>query len=132
MTDKEVEKQIESAMSNTKDLVQTGNGITAEVASILNFYCKTRVEKGMTIKDVADKTGLTNQLITKIEQYKVIPRFDVMLKLLKAVDIEFTTYITTVSVNGPYAINPELCQTSGTPSGLQAWNNLEIKEYSDQ
>ena len=128
MTNKEVEKQIESAMSNTTDLVQTSNGITAKVASILNFYFTNRVEKGMSIKDVADKTGLTCQMITKIEQYKVIPRFDVMLKLLNAVGIEFVTYVTSVAVNERYAINPDICQTSGTPSDLQAWNNLEVKE----
>ena len=125
MEDKEVEKLIENAMSNTKDLAQPGNGVTAEVATILNFYCKARVERGMSVKDVADKTGLTNQLITKIEQYKVIPRFDVMLKLLKAVDVEFVTYRTDMVVYDMNARHPELYQTFGTPSDLQAWNNLE-------
>lgn len=82
----EIKENIEKAMESTKDLNYAGNGVTAEIAQIVDVYFTERIRQELSLTDIYRKTGIAVPYIQKIEQYKIIPRLDVMLKLLHAVD----------------------------------------------
>lgn len=46
----------------------------------------TRKEKGMTQKDVADKTGLTQQMVSRIENRECSPNYRNLVKIVSALD----------------------------------------------
>ena len=47
-------------------------------------------EKGITQKDIADKTGFKTGNVSRILSGKYIPRLDNFLKLCDAIGVEFT------------------------------------------
>lgn len=47
---------------------------------------KTRKEKGMTQKDVADKAGLTQQMVSRIESREHLPNYRNLVKIADALD----------------------------------------------
>lgn len=47
---------------------------------------KTRKEKGMTQKEVADKAGLTQQMVSRIESREYPPNYRNLIKIANALD----------------------------------------------
>lgn len=49
---------------------------------------KVRKEKGLTQKDVADKAGLTQQMVSRIESKEFPPNYRNLVKIADALDSE--------------------------------------------
>ena len=47
---------------------------------------KTRKAKGLTQKDVADKSGLTQQMVSRIEKREYPPNYKNLIKIADALD----------------------------------------------
>lgn len=47
---------------------------------------KTRKEKGLTQEDVAERSGLTQQMISRIERKETLPNYRNLLKIADALD----------------------------------------------
>ncbi|MCG9969004.1 helix-turn-helix domain-containing protein [Pelotomaculum terephthalicicum JT] len=47
---------------------------------------KTRKAKGLTQKDVADKSGLTQQMVSRIEKREYPPNYKNLVKIANALD----------------------------------------------
>jgi transcriptional regulator with XRE-family HTH domain len=60
--------------------------ICAAVAQILHAE---RAERGLTLAAVADKAGLSYQMVRFVEQQKRNPTFDTLLRICDAMEIEF-------------------------------------------
>lgn len=58
---------------------------TAEL-DIIAQIIKTRKEKGMTQKEVADKAGLTQQMVSRIERREYPPNYRNLVKIADALD----------------------------------------------
>ena len=57
--------------------------IIEEISEILNEYIKKREELGLSQRDMANKVGLKQSSIARIESFRVKPQMDTMLKVLK-------------------------------------------------
>lgn len=56
--------------------------------NIAEIVKTTRKRKGLTMKQLADRSGTSLQTIFKIETNRVVPRMDTMLALMEAMDYE--------------------------------------------
>ena len=61
--------------------------IQMEIYNIAKCLKKIRKEKNLTPKDVAQKTGLTQQMISKIESYNGNPSIESFVKYCNGVGI---------------------------------------------
>lgn len=57
-----------------------------ECVAVINTLIDQRKEKGMTQKDLAKASGLTQSVIARLESKKAIPQLDTLLKVVDALD----------------------------------------------
>ena len=55
-------------------------------AAIIDTFIEQRKEKGMTQKDLAKATKLTQSVIARLESKKATPQLDTLLKVVSALD----------------------------------------------
>ena len=55
-------------------------------AAIIDTLIEQRKEKGMTQKDLAKATKLTQSVIARLESKKATPQLDTLLKIVSALD----------------------------------------------
>ena len=55
---------------------------------------KLRQEKGLSLKELADKTGFDSELLSKIETKEIYPQLGTVIKLSKAFDAAFGTILS--------------------------------------
>jgi len=60
-----------------------------------------RKECGMTLQEVADRTGLTSGLLSKVENFRAIPSLPVLLKIAAALRISAAELLEGIDGNGP-------------------------------
>lgn len=61
-----------------------------QFALIQNLISK-RIEKNMTQKDIANKTGLSQQAVSRIEKYGNTPSMANLIKYLNALEIDINS-----------------------------------------
>lgn len=57
-------------------------------AAIIDRLIEQRHNRGMTQKDLAQATSLTQSVIARLESKKAIPQLDTLLKIAAALDCE--------------------------------------------
>lgn len=60
--------------------------MTENCAAIIDTLIEQRKEKGMTQKDLAKATDLTQSVIARLESKKTIPQLDTLIKVVNALD----------------------------------------------
>lgn len=55
-------------------------------AAIIDTLIEQRKEKGMTQKELAQATDLTQSVIARMESKKAVPQLDTLLKVVTALD----------------------------------------------
>lgn len=60
--------------------------MTENCAAIIDTLIEQRKEKGMTQKDLAKATDLTQSVIARLESKKAVPQLDTLLKVVDALD----------------------------------------------
>lgn len=60
------------------------------VAQIVNALCRRRIELGLTQAEVAEKAGLQQKSIARLENGNVVPRLDTVFKVANALGMELT------------------------------------------
>ena len=53
------------------------------------YFTKLRKKQNLTIKEISQKTGISEATLSNIENNKVIPRLQTLLKLVKFYNITF-------------------------------------------
>ena len=53
------------------------------------YFTKLRKKQNLTIKEISQKTGISETTLSNIENNKVIPRLRTLLKLVKFYNITF-------------------------------------------
>jgi transcriptional regulator with XRE-family HTH domain len=61
---------------------------------------RIRKNKEMTLKTLAEKSGLTKGYISKIENFQKVPSYPTLLKIAQALETEITSLIDTDSEEG--------------------------------
>lgn len=74
-------------------------------AAFIDLLIKYRHNKGMTQKDLAEATCLTQSVIARLESKRVTPQLDTFLKVVAALDCDLT-----VVPNSNDVPNRETCQ----------------------
>ncbi|MBW1743491.1 MAG: helix-turn-helix transcriptional regulator [Deltaproteobacteria bacterium] len=64
---------------------------------------KVREDKGLTLEDVAQRTGLDSEYLDRIETEQVSPPLGVLIKLAKALDMKLGRFISTGEVK-PFTV----------------------------
>lgn len=64
-----------------------------KVSALIISMISRRVELNMTQRDLAEKTGIKQPMIARIERMDSIPRLDTLVKLFTALDLNLTTVI---------------------------------------
>ncbi len=72
--------------------------VSDSLANIVASIIKARVEKGMTQRQLAEKCGIKQSAIARIETLQVIPRLDTILKIADGVGMTLVPQITSVAV----------------------------------
>lgn len=60
------------------------------VAQIVNVLCRRRIELGLTQAEVAEKAGLQQESIARLENGNVVPRLDTVFKVAYALGMKLT------------------------------------------
>lgn len=77
----DVRKNIRSFSTSEKEYID-------EVVSVTAQIIRRREQLGYTQKDLADKTGMKQSAIARLEKLDVMPRIDTLLKLAIALGLE--------------------------------------------
>ena len=61
-----------------------------EVSNYIIELIKRRIELKMSQRDLAEKTGIKQPMIARIESFDTVPRLDTLLKITKALDLKLS------------------------------------------
>lgn len=78
-------------MTNAVDYLKIYSSIFSEIEMKFAFGEKLRLvreRRGLTLREVAEKAGVSESLISQIERNKVSPAIDTLLSLLEALDVD--------------------------------------------
>ena len=70
-----------------------------QITLIAKRIKKLRIEKGLTLQSLSERTNLSKGLISKIENSRTIPSLPVFLSLIHALDINPNTFFEDVSIS---------------------------------
>ena len=84
-----------------------------EVSRIIVELIETRVDRGMSQRQLAAKCGLKQSAIARMESLNTIPRLDTVIRVAKALNISITVDRITAKISG---------FSSGVSSGLVSPN----------
>lgn len=63
-------------------------GVSENCTAIINRLVARRLDKGMTQKELAAATGLTQAAIGRLESKRAVPQLDTLLKVADALECE--------------------------------------------
>ena len=61
---------------------------------------RRRLEKGMTLRDLADETGLSAGSLSRMERGVSIPRPGTLAKVADALDVSISDLLDSLSIDG--------------------------------
>jgi transcriptional regulator with XRE-family HTH domain len=64
---------------------------------------KVREERGLTVKDIAQRTGLSSKYLAQIESDEISPRLGALIRIAKALDMKLGRFISTGEVK-PFTV----------------------------
>lgn len=71
------------------------------VSSIIEKLVKARISQGISQRELAQRTGIQQPTIARMEKVKVIPRLDTMARLAVCLGVEITAEQKTVAEYSP-------------------------------
>lgn len=90
-------KEWNSSKQRYYDAIEQKLGPTKEINKILIRLVERRSELGMTQKELAEKCGLQQSAIARIENFSVLPRLDTLIRIFRVLGLEF---IVTHNIQG--------------------------------
>lgn len=84
-------KTIDEIWLKIKDLGEQENKtieVSKTLSELINRISRERINEGLSQRDMAEKTGIKQANIARIEKLQIIPRVDTLIKLAKALDME--------------------------------------------
>jgi transcriptional regulator with XRE-family HTH domain len=88
-------------MSDSFD--KQGNGPLPEEMMVAEKIKQLRLEKGLSLSDVAERTGFSAALLSQIENYLASPPLGTLVKIAKGLGVEFSDFFAD-SQDIPYII----------------------------
>lgn len=76
---------IKNEGQKSKETVEIANNISR----IINNIVQTRIEMGITQQELADRCGLKQSAIARIEKLQVMPRLDTVIRIAKNLNMSF-------------------------------------------
>ena len=76
---------IKNEGQKSKETVEIANNISR----IINNIVQTRIEMGITQQELADRCGLKQSAIARIEKIQVMPRLDTVIRIAKNLNMSF-------------------------------------------
>ena len=68
------------------------------------YFTKLRKKQNLTIKEISQKTGISETTLSNIENNKVIPRLRTLLKLVKFYNITFKELFENYQAFSPISL----------------------------
>lgn len=84
-TEINIDKIIQEKCEKDQDFKEAFQEASIEL-DLVTQIIKTRKAKGLTQKDVADKSGLTQQMVSRIEKREFPPNYKNLVKIADALD----------------------------------------------
>lgn len=85
---------IKNEGQKSKETVEIANNISR----IINNIVQTRIEMGITQQELADRCGLKQSAIARIEKLQVMPRLDTVIRIAKNLNLSIYTAKETENV----------------------------------
>lgn len=85
----DAKKMIQERIKNDKEFAKAYEEVKKEY-TLIQQVTKARKEMGLTQKELADKVGVTQQIISRFENEKHAPTLDNFLKILDGLDLEIS------------------------------------------
>ena len=81
--------------------------IANDISKIINRIVQTRIELGLTQAELAEKCGLKQSAVARVENLQVMPRLDTIVRIAKSLNISIFAEIEdfcscTIEINDPY------------------------------
>jgi transcriptional regulator with XRE-family HTH domain len=83
-----------------------------------------REHKGISVKELADKSDLSKEMVEKLESNAIIPSLSPLLKIAKALDVRLGTFLDDAPQSGPVVVKSEKSENVMRFSG----KNTNLKE----
>ncbi len=93
----EVFEEIKSKGKEEKETIE----MAEELARVIKELTDARINKGFTQRDLAEKCGLKQSAIARMESLQKVPRLDTMIKVARCLDVKVYVGVpeeTSVSV----------------------------------
>ncbi len=99
ITFNEAIEEIKSSGSIEKETIE----IAEEIARIVGDIAEARIKKGLTQRQLAEKSGIKQSAIARMESLQAIPRIDTLVKIARCLDVRISvdsisTVITDVGI----------------------------------
>lgn len=69
------------------------------VIQISNKLREVRKSKSITLQELAQKAGVTRSLLSQIENSRTLPSLLVLIKLIKALDLDLNVFFSDIDLN---------------------------------
>ena len=110
----------EEALENIKALGETERRtieIAHELAKIIGSLADARVKSGLTQRQLAEKSGIKQSAIARMESLRAVPRLDTVISVARALN-------SKIKIDTPYTL-----KTNGEVISLQSVRNNAGNKY---
>ncbi|AOY77398.1 helix-turn-helix domain-containing protein [Clostridium formicaceticum] len=85
----DAKKMLQDKIEKDKEFAKTYEEVKKEY-TLIQQVIKARKEMGLTQKELANKVGVTQQVISRFENEKNAPTLDNLIKILDGLDLEIS------------------------------------------
>jgi transcriptional regulator with XRE-family HTH domain len=83
---------------------ENGNGLLPEELYVAERIKELRTQKGLSLTEMAEKTGFSSALLSQVENYLVSPPLGMLVKLAKALNVEICDFFSCDSGEHLYQV----------------------------
>lgn len=101
--------------------------VASEVARIVGSLAQARVKQGLTQRQLADKCGIKQSAIARMESLQVIPRLDTIIKIARCLNVRINVDSSSSSID---SVGVVINLNEYQPDNQYSWQPYAINSRS--
>ena len=124
-------EELKTESQDNREYFQTAE----DLAEVINRLSEERIHQGLSQKELADRCGLKQSAIARMENVKSIPRLDTVLKVANALDLDLRlenkTRIQSVTIFAPGSIYWANSSNGSLPCSYTGYNGYRVQATAE-
>ena len=85
-------------------MTENGSGLLPEELSVAEKIKLLRTQKGLSLAELAEKTGFSSALLSQVENYLASPPLGMLIKIARSLDVEICEFFSSENEDKLYQV----------------------------